>query len=155
MSNKELFKEAHKMAKEIKKEYPKVNYMFQFSLCLSYLKERGEEIMRELQGSEKQITWAEDIRNNMLKMLDDKIIEVETDKKATKAEVMRNKEYFEDAKTVAEVRVGYLNVLSQVKAALLLKEDARWFITYRTMDVETLVINYCGDSKETVFSEVC
>lgn len=45
MSNKELFIKAHKMTKEIKKEYPEVDYMFQFSLCLSYLKES------------KEITW--------------------------------------------------------------------------------------------------
>lgn len=49
MSNKELFVKAHKMAKEIKGEYPEVNYMFQFSLCLSYLKEEAKE--------EKAIIW--------------------------------------------------------------------------------------------------
>ncbi|MDU7085932.1 MAG: hypothetical protein E6344_19785 [Clostridium sp.] len=48
MSNKELFVKAHKMAKEIKKEYPEVDYMLQFSLCLTYL--------REEEGN-KEITW--------------------------------------------------------------------------------------------------
>lgn len=50
MSNKELFVKAHKMAKEIKKEYPEVDYMFQFSLCLSYLRKEGEV-------KEEKITW--------------------------------------------------------------------------------------------------
>lgn len=51
MSNKELFKKAHEMAKEIKKEYPEVNYMFQFSLCLTYLREDVKEV------AEGKITW--------------------------------------------------------------------------------------------------
>lgn len=61
---KNLFKEAHSMAKEIKAQYPDVNYSFQFSLCLKYLQTVKEEIkVVELQGSEKQITWATEIRN--------------------------------------------------------------------------------------------
>lgn len=51
MSNKELFKKAHEMAKEIKKEFPEVNYMFQFSLCLSYLRENIKEVIEE------KVTW--------------------------------------------------------------------------------------------------
>ncbi|MFT8349241.1 hypothetical protein [Clostridium saccharoperbutylacetonicum] len=61
MSNKELFKEAHKMAKEIKKEYPNVDYMFQFSLCLSCLREEGIE--------EEKITW-EDVAKAAEKAVD-------------------------------------------------------------------------------------
>lgn len=48
MSNRELFVKAHKMAKEIKNKYPNVDYRFQFSLCLAYL--RNEEEL-------EQITW--------------------------------------------------------------------------------------------------
>lgn len=70
MSNKDLFVKAHKMTKEIKREYPEVNYMFQFSLCLSYLKEEGENTMVELKGTEKQVKWAEDIREDYLKTLE-------------------------------------------------------------------------------------
>ena len=71
MSNKELFVKAHKMAKEIKNEYPEVDYMFQFSLCLSYLREEGENGMVELKGTEKQVKWAEDIRKIYLEGLND------------------------------------------------------------------------------------
>lgn len=66
MSNKELFVKAHKITKEIKREYPEVDYMFQFSLCLTYLREEGENSMVELEGTEKQVKWAEDIRKTYL-----------------------------------------------------------------------------------------
>ena len=39
-----LFKAAHKMAKDIKAEYSEVNYKFQFGLCLSYLSKIEGEI---------------------------------------------------------------------------------------------------------------
>jgi len=41
---KNLFKEAHKMAKEIKAQYTDVNYSFQFSLCLKFLTPKKEEV---------------------------------------------------------------------------------------------------------------
>jgi hypothetical protein len=111
--------------------------------------------MKELQGSEKQIIWAEKIRETILQMLDAKIEQLKTDKKATKNEVMRNREYYGEIKNVAEAREKYINILIEIKSSLLLKGDARWFIAYRSMDCETLVMNYCGSSKETVFPESC
>ena len=41
---KNTFKRAHEMAKEIKKEYPEVDYRLQFGLCLSYLLNNKEEL---------------------------------------------------------------------------------------------------------------
>jgi hypothetical protein len=41
---KNIFKRAHEMAKEIKKEYPEVDYRAQFGLCLSYLLNNKEEL---------------------------------------------------------------------------------------------------------------
>lgn len=38
---KNLLKEAHKMTKEIKREYPEVDYKFQLGLCLSFLYKKG------------------------------------------------------------------------------------------------------------------
>lgn len=67
MSNKDLFKEAHRMAKEIKKEYQEVDYNFQFSLCLAYLQEEKE--MVALRGTEKQVAWAGEIREYFLTYL--------------------------------------------------------------------------------------
>lgn len=108
--------------------------------------------MLKLQGSEKQITWAEEIRSTMLNMLEGKINLVTTDKKATKSEVLSVKDYFPEAKTVGEDRKAYIKALEDVKEALLLKEDSRWFIAYKRMDSETLVCNYISH-KETVFPE--
>lgn len=68
---KNLFKEAHKLTKEIKAEYPNVDYKAQFGICLSYLQEvKGECKMVELKGSEKQIKWAKEIRQQILSMKD-------------------------------------------------------------------------------------
>ena len=63
---KNLFKKAHKLTKEIKAEYPNVNYKAQFGLCLSYLQEKEENKLVELKGSEKQIKWADEIRKIVL-----------------------------------------------------------------------------------------
>lgn len=39
---KTLFKEAHKIAREIKEKYNDVDYKVQFSLCLSFLNKKGD-----------------------------------------------------------------------------------------------------------------
>ena len=67
MSKKELMIKAHKMAKEIKAKYPTVDYKFQLGLCLAYLHKEGEKEMVELKGTEKQVKWAEDIREVVLR----------------------------------------------------------------------------------------
>ena len=40
-----LMKEAHKMTKEIKEQYPEVDYQAQLGLCLSFLAQEGEKKM--------------------------------------------------------------------------------------------------------------
>jgi len=49
MTRKKLFKQAHKMTKEIVEKYKDVDYQAQFSLCLAYLlnKKEGEEIEKK------------------------------------------------------------------------------------------------------------
>ena len=42
MTKKDLMVKAHKMTKEIKNEYPGVDYKFQLGLCLAYLHVRRE-----------------------------------------------------------------------------------------------------------------
>ena len=54
----DIYKEAHKMAKNIYEEYKDVNYKFQFQLCLSYLSDkkinnRVQEILAEVKVNEK------------------------------------------------------------------------------------------------------
>ncbi|MCC0752648.1 hypothetical protein KGF47_18170 [Clostridioides sp. ZZV13-5731] len=68
---KNLFKEAHKMARKIKAKYNNVDYKVQFSLCLSFLNKKGDTEMEELKGSEKQIKWAIDIRKDLILFVDE------------------------------------------------------------------------------------
>lgn len=73
MTKKELMVKAHQLTKEIKAEYPEVDYKFQLGLCLAYLHAEGEnKEMVELKGSEKQVKWAEDIRKEMLNDIESK-----------------------------------------------------------------------------------
>ncbi len=65
---KNLFKEAHKITREFVEKY-EVDYQAQFGLCLSFLFEEEEEeevTMVELEGSDNQVAWAEDIREEKL-----------------------------------------------------------------------------------------
>lgn len=66
----ELIRKAHKETRNMKKEFPIVTYKFQFGLEMSYLLSQIKEvenIMVELKGSEKQIAWAEKIRDEKMK----------------------------------------------------------------------------------------
>ena len=40
---KNLMKKAHEMAKEIKEQYPEVDYQAQLGLCLSFLAQEGKK----------------------------------------------------------------------------------------------------------------
>lgn len=67
-----IMRDAHKMTREIKAEYKEVDYKFQLGLCISYLlNERVEEKMelKELKGTEKQVKWANDIREKTLEFV--------------------------------------------------------------------------------------
>ena len=65
---KNLMKEAHKLTKQIVNKYGDVDYMTQLGLCLSFLSQEGGKEMVELKGTEKQVKWAEDIRNRIIKV---------------------------------------------------------------------------------------
>lgn len=55
---KNIMKQAHEMTKEIKREYPEVNYKFQLGLCLSFLAKKGdnnmtiEEIIKKINNAD-------------------------------------------------------------------------------------------------------
>lgn len=111
MTKKELMIKAHKMTKEIKNEYPAVDYKFQLSLCLTYLYENeGENKMVELKGSEKQVKWAMDIRNNII------------------SEVERQTNFITEFDVITKV-------VNSVKEAINNIEDAKFFIDNRNMDL--------------------
>ena len=69
MTKKELMVKAHKMAKEIKNEYPTVDYKFQLGLCLAYLYKEGEKEMgieEKLQGLGYKIWSKKDSEGNII-----------------------------------------------------------------------------------------
>ena len=66
-----LMKKAHQLTKEIKREYPEVDYKAQLGLCISYLSNKEEREMVELEGTEKQVKFASDIRKNIINMIEE------------------------------------------------------------------------------------
>ena len=110
-----LMKEAHKLTKEIKKQYPEVDYKTQLGLCLSFLSQEGGKEMVELKGTEKQVKWAEDIRNRIIKVNEifEKAIEgVDMDKMA--------KSTWLDDNMYVIAQASLKNILAQ--------EEAKFFI---------------------------
>ena len=66
--------EAHRMTREIKRTSPDVDYKAQLGLCLSFLMTNKEEKVMEmakLEGSEKQIKWAEDLRKEFVTKIEE------------------------------------------------------------------------------------
>ena len=80
MNKKELMKKAHEITREIKAEYPEVDYKFQLGLCLSYLMKGNDNMLPELKGTSKQIAWAEKIRKEMLENIEKKAENLKTQK---------------------------------------------------------------------------
>ena len=67
-----LMKEAHKLTREIKAEYKDVDYKAQLGICISYLSKKEEvKKMVELEGTEKQVKFASDIRENIINMIEE------------------------------------------------------------------------------------
>jgi hypothetical protein len=132
-------KEAHKLTKEIKKEYPNVDYKAQLGICIAYLSEnKGEVEMVELKGTEKQIAWAEDIRKKELELLhkyqtvttgnreiatawtgkENKVIE-------TEIQEVYSEEKFQEAKERLNTLVSLLENESDAKFIIESREDLR------------------------------
>ena len=110
-----LMKEAHKMTKQIVSEYGDVDYRTQLGLCLSFLSQEGGKEMVELKGTEKQVKWAEDIRNRIIKVNEifEKAIEgVDMDKMA--------KSTWLDDNMYVIAQISLKNILAQ--------EEAKFFI---------------------------
>ena len=111
-----LMKEAHKLTKQIVSEYGDVDYRTQLGLCLSFLSQEKEgNEMVELKGTEKQVKWAEDIRNRIIKVNEifEKAIEgVDMDKMA--------KSTWLDDNMYVIAQTSLKNILAQ--------EEAKFFI---------------------------
>lgn len=88
---KAIFKEAHKMTREIKEEYSEVDYQAQFGLCLSFLFEetKGDKGMKiNFAGTEKQIKYATNIEKGFIFIVEELGDAIE---KYSKSEKMKNK----------------------------------------------------------------
>ena len=73
-SMRNIMIEAHRMTREIKRTSPEVDYKAQLGLCLSFLMTNKEEKVMEmakLEGSEKQIKWAEDLRKEFVTKIEE------------------------------------------------------------------------------------
>lgn len=142
MTKKEIMIKAHKMAKEIKAEYPAVDYKFQLGLCLAYLHQEGENEMVELKGTEKQVKWAEDIRAVVVRgakaLLEEKREEHEA--RGKKATLRR----LEEVKTIVENLELEENSKYFIDTfAYILREMKEYELTARMREVSLdLVIGY-------------
>ena len=130
-----LMKEAHKMTKEIKEQYPEVDYQAQLGLCLSFLsqEQEGEQEMKELKGTEKQVKYAEDCRETRIVQFERKIERLgESEVKAT-YEVRKTNEKLELTKV--EALQICINVLKNMTKA--------WeIINACECDIEILIYHY-------------
>ena len=122
---KNIMKKAHEMTKEIKKEFPNVDYKFQLGLCLSFLyhNEGVEEEMVELKGSAKQVAWAEDIRNKFITDLN---------------EIIKGwKERYEETRKKS-ANYAYENAVV-FKEIISNNDSASWFINNRYFNIENIM----------------
>ncbi|MCW0837439.1 hypothetical protein OKS18_18305 [Clostridioides difficile] len=117
---KTLFKEAHKIAREIKEKYNDVDYKVQFSLCLSFLNKKGDIKMKELKGSEKQIIWANDIRTDILNLTN------ELEK--SKIERIKNEDYKIKDMSIEEMTERCKRKFERIREAISNIENAKFFI---------------------------
>lgn len=147
---KELFKKAHQLTKEIKKEFPEVDYRFQFSLCLAYLQE-GEKEMVKLEGTEKQVKWAEDIKRELIEMVNERYTTLEN-KDMVRA-VARNykeeiKEFLNVEKLTRDIAIpAYNKMLDIVKANIENETSAK-----KLIDVKQSLKLADANFKEYVFN---
>jgi hypothetical protein len=130
---KNLMKKAHEMAKEIKEQYPEVDYQAQLGLCLSFLAQEGEQEMKIAGKSEKQIKYAEDCRETRIVQFERKIERLgESEVKAT-YEIRKTNEKLELTKV--EALQICINVLKNMTKA--------WeIINACECDIEILIYHY-------------
>ena len=140
---KNIMKEAHRLTKEIKREYPSVDYKFQLGLCISYLyenekKENAE--MVELKGTEKQVKWAEDIRSKFETALEEGEKVVNARIESIIAKRKNNGKYKEtDREKLSYITTQY----NEVKEFVLNQNKATFFIDYRNI-VDTDYNHICS-----------
>ena len=113
MTKRQMMVEAHRIAREELKG----DYQARLSLALRQLwkKKKGEDKMDlvKLKGSDKQVSWAEDIRSDVLEFLD---------------EVDKHKGYAYDMIKDDEMVVKFKKELEEFKTKVKKEEQSKWFI---------------------------
>lgn len=114
---KNIFKQAHKITREIIRKGD--NYRATFGLVLSfvYSQQKAGVEMVELKGSEKQVKWANDIRNRMIEI--NNIFE-----EATKDTDMTNL----NEETLEGMVLQRIDKTRKALKNILNSEDAKFFI---------------------------
>lgn len=130
---KNLMKEAHRMTKEIKEQYPEVDYQAQLGLCLSFLSQEGGQEMKIEGKSEKQIKYAKDCRETRIVQFERKIERLGASEVKATYEVRKTNEKLELTKVEA-LQIG-INVLKNMTKA--------WeIINACECDIEILIYHY-------------
>lgn len=129
-------KEAHKMTKEIKEQYPEVDYQAQLGLCLSFLAQEGEK----MEGTEKQIAYATALREKKIARLQ-KIIDRKT-RKANEGIITLNKNTYRVRKTNEKLELTKVEAL-QIVIQILKNMTKSWeIINAYECDEKIIIIHY-------------
>jgi len=115
MTKRNLFKEAHKLAKEIKNEYPEVDYKFQFSLCLAYLREEKslkDQLREAVEVAVKEFE-ASDYKWNVWEKAGHKRIYISL---VWYRNINSHSQYAKKG-TTKEIKCGYLDIVNNVYVA--------------------------------------
>ncbi|MGX8126433.1 hypothetical protein ACWTV9_09250 [Clostridioides difficile] len=143
---KNLFKKAHEMAGEIKRKYNDVDYKVQFSLCLSFLNKKGDIKLKELNGSEKQIKWANNIRKDILILVDElEKIDIEEIKKWKEDDTVKIIE--KRKRKIERIREEIRNIDS----AKFFIDNFRYILEYNSLTQKSAYIN--RTLKDSSFAE--
>ena len=133
--------EAHRMTREIKRTSPEVDYRTQLGLCLSFLMTNKEEKVMEmakLEGSEKQIKWAEDLRKEF-------VTKIEEYKKFLNSEeeevILRHARYF-SMKITREFKEFLLNLnIDEEKLKKFKKKDSLYIMNNIDDFIKKVLLN--------------
>lgn len=138
---KKVFKEAHKMTKEMVEKYG-VDYQAQFGLNLSYLLE-NKEAEKMLKGSEKQVKWANEMLDTINTTLNEleagsKIVwpESEKNQRAVKSRTDFFREFLNEIKEAADV-IDKFKEISYIDNPAKRTEKVLGLINYETQTKES------------------
>lgn len=105
MLNKNILREAHKLTKEIKAEYPEVDYKAQLGICISYLYNKG--------------TKEANIKDLLMSAAEEAVEEMEADdyswnkwEKGEHKRIYISLKWYRKGRTSKEVKCGYLDLVT-------------------------------------------